>query len=585
MTTINPSLIPTKSPGTIFNNLTGLDSTLNLRWLTPTDPVFYAALNRPLADITVRQLVIAKAVDNLQLRLGNQNLYPFLVQPKVVSGTNVVDVPLQWIWDFHASLPKKWERLRLAKIKRISGTNDVTSGATGFVRLIFTANVQGSPTEVAIFYADYLINSNLTYQPVRLSIVDSVEESVSLAPGESETVAGFLIFRTLDLNLSTVQAFFDLVAPPLDTTDADADGFFDTPAVYELLDTIPGGIGVSDDFSSSGLSHGTGLLTDSAWNSIPELDSDIQSWVNAFNYPFDATANRLSVEGIAIPKGIFREFEICAPAGDSPTGDISGLFFPVFISRVERVDFSGTQLRFYFATFNTTTAETGGTPSPQPVEFASLDLLSNFSPGDIVEIIPIDNLKLQTGADADNWRQGFGRGHVVLSSLWDGVTNEISNFFSPSNSVATVPADISFSSTATRISSFGISRVPQYIPTIGQSQALLGSTSRLLPSIPPSVDNRYITEADQGLGRTIDLEAQPGIAANINIDRFGSTGSLAHRTVKLVVNSENLGSDPNFYNNIVLPRLRILFGRDPIFGDEWFNGTRFMKYNGDSWQG
>jgi hypothetical protein len=584
MATINPSLIPTKSPGTIFENLTGSDNTLNIRWLTATDPVYFAALNRPLADLTVRQLVIAKAVDNLQLKLGNQNLYPFLVQPKVVSGTNALDVPLQWLWDFHASLPKKWEKLRLAKIKRISGSNDLTSGITGTVRLIFTANVQGSTTEVSIFYADYDIDSNLTYQLARLMVVDSNEEMTPINPGESETVSGFVIFRTLDQNLSTVQAFFDLLAP-VDATDSDGDGLFDTPAIYEILDTVPGGIGISDDFLSTALSHGTGLFTDSAWNSIPELDSDIQSWINAFNYPFDATANRLSAEGIVIPKGIFREFEICAPAGDAPTGDVSGLFFPVWISRIERVDFSGTQLRLYFATNNTTTAETGGAPSSQFIEFASLDLLNSYSAGDIVEIVPIDNLQLKTGSDQLNWNQGFGRGHVVLSTLWDGITSEIQDFFTAFNSIATVPADVTFSSSATRISSFGISRVPQYIPTVGQSQALLGSTSRLIPSVPPSIDNRYITEADQGLGRTIDLEAQPGITANPNIDRFGSTGALAHRAVKLVVNSENLGSDPNFYNNVVLPRLRILLGRDPIFADEWFNGTRFMKYNGDSWQG
>lgn len=535
--------------------------------------------------MTVRQLVLAKAVDNLQLQLGHQALFPFVVQPKVASGTTEVDVPLQWIWDIHASLPKKWENLRLSKIKRIAGENSSTNGYDGWLRLIFTGNVDGSVAEVAILSADYQVDSNLTYQLVRLNVVDSTEESIVIDPGESETVAGFLTFRTLNTELSSVQAFLDLVAPPSDTTDSDSDGYFDNPAVYEIVDTIAGGAAVTDDYASTATSHGTGLLTDSAWNAIPELDSDIQSWITSFNYPYDANANRRSVDGITIPNGLFREFDICAPAGDLPTGDTSGLFYPVWVSRIEMVDTGGTQLRFYFSTYNVTDLETGGTPSTEPVEFASMDLLSNFTSGEVVEIVPIDNLQLKTGTDAENWEQGFGRGHVVLSSLWGGTTSEIADFFDAFDDIAESPTDTTFSQSATRISSFGISRVPKYIPTIGQSHALLGSTSRLSPTVPPSFDNRYITEADQGLGRTIDLEAQSGITSNASIDRYGSTGALAHRIVKMVVNAENLGSDSNFYTNEVLPRLRILLGRDPKFGDGWFNGTRFMWFNGDSWQG
>ena len=565
----------------MFDSFVGLDQRLNIRWITNTDPVFFAAANRPIADVVVRQLVLAKAVDSLQLQLGHQVLYPFIVQPMVASGTTEVEVPTRWIWDFHASLPKKWQNLRLAKIKRISGENSSTNGYTGILRLIFTANVVGSETEVAIFSADYQIDSVLTYQLISLEIVDSTEENISIDSGESQTVAGNLIFRTLDTELQTVQQFLNVVAPPDNPTDVNNDNIYDIPAVYELSDTISGSSEITGDYSPVALSHGTGLMTDSSFNLIPELDSDIQSWITAFNYPFDSNANRRSTDGITIPNGIFREFNITAPAGDEPEGNTSGLFYPVWISRIERVDSSGSQLRFYFATYNIT----DDAPSTNAVEFASLDLLSNYTDGQSVEIIPINNLLLKTGSDADNWEQGFGRGHVVLSSLWNGTTSDISDFFDAFDSLTGTPADTTFSRSSTRISAFAISRVPKYIPTRGQSQALLGSTSRLSPPIHPSSDNRYITELDQGIGKSIDLEAQPGISPNPSIERYGYSGGLAHRTVKLVINATDLGSSSTFYDTNVLPRLRILLGRDPIFGDEWYNGTRFMRFNGDTWQG
>jgi hypothetical protein len=55
--------------------------------------------------------------------------------------------------------------------------------------------------------------------------------------------------------------------------------------------------------------------------------------------------------------------------------------------------------------------------------------------------------------------------------------------------------------------------------------------------------------------------------------------------VKLVVSADSLGDNPTTYTNEILPRLRILLGRDPRFGDFWYNGTRLMFFNGDSWQG
>lgn len=585
MPTINPNLIPTKSAGSLFSSLTGGDPSLNIRWLMATDPAFYEVLNRPHADIAVRQLVIAKTVDNLAVRLSSQTLFPFIIQARVSAGTFEVDVPLGWIWDMSASLPKKWEKLRLAKILRMSGTNG-TGSYTGVLRLLFSASVENSATEVYIFYADYVIDSSLTFQPLRLQVVTSdIDPTLPINPGEAETVSGFLLFKTMDTSLAAVSNFLDLVAPPDNPTDANSDGFFDSPAIYEISDSNAGG-SADDDFAFTVISHGTGMLTDGAFNSIPALDSEIQTWLTTFNYPFSADANLTSVDGIIMPKGLFKEFNITAPAGDAPTGNTSGAYYPVYVNRIEYVGSTATDIiRFYFATYNVTDLATGGAPSTVPVEFAKLDLRRSGIPNEVVEIESIGNLKLATGTDADDFNQHFGRGHVVLSDLWDGTSSVVDDFFDLIEAIVDSPADTAFSISSTRISAFGISRVPKYSPTYGQAAALLGSTERRASKIQPSFDNRYVCEQDQGLGDIVDLEAQSGITPNLAIDRYGYKGALAHRMVKLVVDATKIGSDTSFYDQNVLPRLRLLLGRNPQFGDFWYTGTRLLFYNGDSWQG
>jgi hypothetical protein len=537
-----------------------------------------------MADLTVRQLVIAKSLDNVSLSLGHVTLYPFIIQP-TVTGTSSINVPNRWIWDMHASLPAKWEQLRLAKIKRVSGENSGTNGYSGALRCIFTANVSGSSTETAIFSAEYTIDSDLSYQTMRLTVVDSTEESVPIDPSEAATANGFLIFRTLDVAEQDTLDFFDIVAPPTVTTDTNGDGYFDTPAIYEVADSAAGGASVTDDFGTSALSHGSGLLTDSAWNSIPNLDTDIQSWISAFNYPFDSSATRTSTDSIVIPLALFREFDITAPAGDQPTGDTSGLYYPVWVSRIERIDSSSDQLRFYFATYNVTDTESGGTPSTTAVEFASMDLLREYTGGEIVEITPIENLQLETGSDADYFGQHFGRGHAICSTLWNRTTSEVDDFFDAFALIVDSPPDTQFTQASTRLSSYGISRVPKYVPTVGQSYALIGSTARRTTPVNPGYDNRYVTEQDQGLGNQVDLEAVSGINAHTAIERYGYGGALTHKIVRLVVDATSVGDDPDFYTDEILPRLRELFGRNPQFGDFWHNGTRLMFHNGDSWQG
>lgn len=584
MPTINPTLVPTVAPGNLFVTFT-TDDTLNIRWLTAQEPVFFEVLNRPTADVTLRQLILAKAVDTISLQLGNRALFPFLIQAKLAQGTDEVDIPAGWIWDLSMATPVKWENFRVARIKRTSGEN-LTDSFTGTLRLIITASVEGSTTEVALFSADYVIDSSLTYQRCRLNVVQSPEESTTIDAGEIETIAGFITFRTLSQSDPFVQAFYEFLEPPSVTTDVDGDGFFDNPAVYDVLDSVAAGTSVPNDFNPSPMSHGTGLLIDSTETPMPLLDSDVQSWLSAFNYPFCLDANRMSTGtgAVEIPIALFREFNMTVPAADESTGDSSGENFPVWITRIGVVDTVGNRVRVWFATHNVTDDDA----SLVPVEFAYMDLERTFIPGQIVEIISTGNLRLDESTESALSNQEFGRGHAVLSSVWGGTTSTIDDFF---DAFDTIPdEEITFTQGGTRLSSFGLSRVPRYSPSRGEHEAMRGTTSRLDIPIPPSDTNRFINEMDQGLGDTIDLEAETDINPVNGIDRFGNTGALAHRMIKLCIDNTKIptGEDTmagSFYDDEVLPRLRILLGRDPAFGDFWYNGTRLLFFNGDTWQG
>ena len=121
MPTISPSIIPSIAAGTLFSRFT-TDSELNIRWLTATDPNYFSVLNRPIADVTVRQLILSKAIDALQGSLSHQTYFPFVIQPQLDFGTSFPFIPNNIIWDLHVSLPAKWHDMRLAKIKRIRKT-------------------------------------------------------------------------------------------------------------------------------------------------------------------------------------------------------------------------------------------------------------------------------------------------------------------------------------------------------------------------------------------------------------------------------------------------------------------------------
>ena len=579
MPNIDPALVPTVNPGALFDRFTG-DTQLNIRFYVPVDPVTSSALNRPLGDIALRQLILAKTLDALNIRLGHQALFPFLVQPQITTGTLNVDIPASWIWDMNAALPQKWEKVRLANVRRLSGSNPTTGNDeyTGRIRLTFTAQEQGSTTEVAIIQADYQIDSELSFQEgVRVSIPTS--EAINLPAGESETVGGFITFRTLDTSLEEVQNFLDVVTPPMDPTQVDSNGFYLDPLVIQVRDSGAGGSGVSGDFSFVPVSHGTGLLTLNAYNPVPSLDSDVSVWISTFNYPFDVDASLTSSgsTGVIVPTGLFREFNIIAPDNDQPSGASGTSFsFPVWISRIIRVDPSADELQLIFATLN------NESPSLVPVEFATLNLRRDYVPDQIVPIVDSENL-FPNQAGNVLWKQGFGKGFVVLSDLWGGTSTSVSDFFDSFLPIIDEPPQVAFTQEATRLSSFGTSRVPSTVPTAGQSAALRGSRDG---SEEPTSTNRYIVEADQGLGTQIDFstntQLDPSQRQNPDIERFGYTGSLAHRLIKMVVNSS---TDDLDYDTEIAPRLRILLGRDPVFGDIWFDGTRFKRWTGDAWLG
>jgi len=585
MPTIYPNLIPTIQPGYLFSKFVS-DQSLSVRWITKTDPVFYEIMNRPISDVAVRQLILAKAIDQINLRLSHQAYFPFVTQAKLISGLTYVDLPTSWLWDMNTTLPEKWTRLRLAKVKRISGTNPTegsggteTETYTGVLRLFFTATVTGGPTEYYLFYVDYDIASPLAFQLTNITIV-TTEETNPVTEAERNTIAGQILFRTLDLDDPETRTFLDLVPPPVDTLDSNHDGIYDNPASYEIASDEAGVFEVSPS------SHGSGTLTDSAWNRLPDLGASVDAWIEAFNYPFRITSDRQSYtivdsEPITIPGSLFTEFNMTAPAGDNEPVDLNS--YPVWVTRIKLGTPDPTYLTFYFATYNIS----DGNTSMAPVEFAYMIVNQNNVSGDIVKIESFGNLLGMTGSNLDPFNQQLGRGHAVLSSKWG--TTEVTDFFNKFPLI--VGADqAEFVQTSTLLSPFGLSRIPKYTPTKGQNEAMIGSTARRTAPVYPNDDNRYVTEGDQGIGNRLDLNTQTNpitgfpIVPNPDIEQYGYEGSLLAKKVTLIVNASGTSHQ---YETDILPRLRCLFGRDFVQFDEWFDGTRkkFWDTLSEAWIG
>jgi hypothetical protein len=383
-----------------------------------------------------------------------------------------------------------------------------------------------------------------------------------VAAAEVATIGGSIIFKTADVTDTEVDAFLDLVTPG-------------TPGMYEIADSV-GGTG-SESFQIASMEYGTGLITSGGYNAMTDLGSDPANWLEAFNYPFDITVTQMSSDDLTkvISKGMFSDFDICAPTSDQPTGDVTGEFFPVWISKIEKIADAPGTLVLYFSTYS---IQQPGTA----VEFATMTLLDTYVAGRIVEITPEDHLYTQqTGTDA-TWFQEFGRGHAQLSGSWGAAGGGFATFFTQFPSIAGLDTVFDFSLTHTRVSSFGLSRVPQYSPTAGQADALTGTSARLTTPAHPADANRYVTELDEGAGNSIDLDLAIG-SSNSAIAQFGNAATRSHKLIKLIIDTTE--EDDTLYVDEILPRLTILLGRAPIFGDQWYNGTRFLWHNGDSWVG
>lgn len=572
---INYNIIPTKIPGTIFTSLSGGDQSLLVRYFHALEPVHYSILNRPLKDLEVRQMVIAKAIDVLHTSMSSRTYYPFLVQPIIVSETTNTDLPTEIIWDMHISHPDGWRNFRLAKILRMSGTNENSTefdSYTGVLRFVFSASKTTSDTEYAILYSDYVIDSELSFQlsefkPVLTDSLSTLEVS------EINQFSGRITFFTLDFTNNTHGDLFNVLLPPTDS-GTNGNDMFSAPSTYEIADSLPGSTNITGDFELESISHGTGILTDGALNSIPSQIVSNENILSSLAYPFGVEANLTSVDGIMIPNGLFSEFVINAPDNEQPTGDSTDLYNTVWLSRIKRVDDRNIEL--YFSTYN---------PSGQDVEFAFLQLSSTDTSNTILPIIPTNNILGQFGPNSSEFIQGFGKGHVKLSSKWDGPVESITDLFNSMFSLGFVVNTV-FVVSSTRISPFGLNRSSKNTPTDGQRAALIGSVGLNRRNVPlnPNNNNRYVTELDEGLGEQIDLNQRDGILPNAAIERFGSVGTRVHKLIYLGIDHDLVTDDDNFYNSHVLPRLVILLGREPVFGDEWYDGRRFAKYNGNSWQ-
>lgn len=564
MPTIDPNLIPTVNPGSLFYLLT-TNNSLAVRWLTGSDPHYFDVYNRPMADITVRQLIIAKSLDQVGLRLSHQGLFPFLVNPTIDIGTSKISLPISWLWDCHVSLKDSYRSVRLAKVIRLDGVNGsgTTGGSyTGNIRLVFSGIPVGGSSEVGLFYVDYKIDSTLSFQIVYVTPCTSNEFNPSIPTTEYQTIAGYIVLRTLDVNID--YPFFDSVAPSITSGSW---------AEYETSDTAVGGSSVEGDYTFPSVVHGTGMLVPSAYNLVPPMGVDYSSILNSLNYPWRVDANLESIDGtstgsVSIPIGMFSQFMMSAPVGDRNQSIIEDNF-PVYCTRIRRLDAPANKIELVFSTYNTI----AGNTSNELIEFATLTLTRGSLPGTIVEIVPYKNLRNNSVPDWETFFQNFGSGYVILSDIWS-ISTSVETFFDTFLQIINEPADRLFKA---QLGEFALHRTPMQIPTLGESAALAGSTARRINPINPSDKNRYVTESDQGIGDQVNF-IDAGFSENADIDNVGYVGALLRKSITMRVNSAN---DANFdYDNDILPRLKRLLGRDPIHGDEWFDGVVWKRFDG-----
>lgn len=246
---INPNLVPLVAASDLFNDFVN-GSSIKIRSLTPADPIYYQTLNRPLNDLSVRQLIMAKTISNSDQVLNYRLRYPYLVQPKI-TGSNI---PLGLIWDMKARIPSDYYNLRVAYVVRIDGTNPATwLGAstpyTGTLRFVFAANRDGDPADYQMFHADYNINNTAELQrsrfsPIYTSLYGTLVNPTTVDATIADNIAGQVTFSTLDQDDVVVRSFYDAVPPT---------------GEYALLSAD------IDSYNPYPLSFGSGLLCDGAY--------------------------------------------------------------------------------------------------------------------------------------------------------------------------------------------------------------------------------------------------------------------------------------------------------------------------------
>lgn len=253
MPKINANYIPYIAPTTLFDRLAN-DNAISVRWLDRRDPLFFETLNRPTADLAVRQLIIAKAIDRINLCIAFRAMFPFMLQPHM-NGSNI---PMGWIHDMHVTIPEDFSNLRLSRIHRVDGHNagsmcnpgESYDDYTGHIRLVFSADwVEGGYKD--LFTVTYCIDETVTYQRSRVDIVTDSSSGLYTPCDDVywNAINGQVTFRTLDQTQADIRNFYNNLPPITGGVNVGLIG----DSIEETVD-------------ENVIDNGSGLLTDLAYN-------------------------------------------------------------------------------------------------------------------------------------------------------------------------------------------------------------------------------------------------------------------------------------------------------------------------------
>lgn len=256
MPSINPALIPSITGKNLFQALTEQEQ-INIRWMTNEDKVYFNHINRPMADLAVRQLIIAKSIVEFSLDVAAAGRFPFLLNPVIVDGASEVDVPDGLVNDFNIIHSLDASNMRLGRIDLLSSDMDGDDFA-GKLRLIFV--VTQDDEDKGLGYVEYDAASTLSFQRATFNVITD----------------GSLGFEPLGINPSSVTA--RVVLKTLDASDINIEEFYDFildgSGQYLLKDSTP-----TDELStfSETVSMGTGLLRETVIHRLPGVEFNIST--------------------------------------------------------------------------------------------------------------------------------------------------------------------------------------------------------------------------------------------------------------------------------------------------------------------